>query len=86
MHSVPCQRGGAREVAVDRRPARVGDVRDGTTGKAVPGYLLKVVDEDDQPVADGEIGELLVNGPTAAMAYWNRDDTSGRYSNENPRR
>ncbi|HJM51919.1 MAG TPA: benzoate-CoA ligase family protein [Alphaproteobacteria bacterium] len=43
----------------------------GTTGKAVPGYELRIVDEDDQPVAAGELGELLVRGPSSATAYFN---------------
>jgi len=32
---------------------------------------LKIVDEQDQPVGVGEIGELLVSGPSSATAYWN---------------
>ena len=49
-HSVPCQRGGAREVAVDRRPARVGDVRDGTLPARVvcEAAVPKAVIEDKQ--------------------------------------
>jgi 4-hydroxybenzoate-CoA ligase len=47
------------------------DLRYGTSGKAVPGYDLKLVDEDDKPVATGEIGELLVRGPTTASMYFN---------------
>jgi len=48
-----------------------GDVRYGTSGKAVPGYELRLVDEADQPVAEGEIGELLVKGPSSASVYFN---------------
>jgi len=51
---------------------RPGEVRYGTTGKAVPGYDLKLVDEKGEPVAPGEIGELVVNGPSAAIGYWNQ--------------
>ena len=46
-----------------------GDVHYGTTGKPVPGYDLKIVDEDGREVADGEIGELVVRGPTAGEGY-----------------
>ncbi len=49
-----------------------GTVRYGTTGKAVPGYELKIVDEDGREVTTGEIGELVVRGPTAAEGYWNQ--------------
>ncbi len=55
---------------------REGDVCYNSTGKAVPGYELKVVDEEDNPVKPGEIGELLVKGPSAAMAYWNQRQKS----------
>jgi 4-hydroxybenzoate-CoA ligase len=51
---------------------RPGEIRYGTTGKAVPGYELKIVDETGQPVATGEIGELVVRGPTAGEGYWNQ--------------
>ena len=48
-----------------------GDVRYGSTGKAVPGYELRVVDDANNPVKPGEIGELQINGPTSAAGYWN---------------
>jgi 4-hydroxybenzoate-CoA ligase len=54
------------------------DVRYGTTGKPVPGYDLKIVDEDGREVADGEIGELVVRGPTAGEGYWNQRAKSRR--------
>jgi 4-hydroxybenzoate-CoA ligase len=49
-----------------------GDLRFGTTGKAVPGYEVKIVDEHGREVADGDVGELIVRGPTAAEGYWNQ--------------
>jgi benzoate-CoA ligase len=50
---------------------RPGDLRHGTTGKAVPGYELRVVDEQGNPVKQGELGELQIGGPTHASHYWN---------------
>jgi benzoate-CoA ligase family protein len=50
---------------------RPGEVRYGTTGKPVPGYDIKLVGEDGGPVNNGEMGELLVKGPTSAVMYWN---------------
>jgi benzoate-CoA ligase len=47
------------------------DVKYGTSGKPIPGYDLRIVDEEGAPVAPGEMGELLVRGPTAAIMYWN---------------
>ena len=55
-----------------------GDIRFGTTGKPVPGYELKIVDEHGVAVADGEIGELTVRGPTAGEGYWNQRAKSRR--------
>ena len=47
-----------------------GDVNYGTTGKVVPGYELRLLDEGGQPVADGEIGDLFIKGPSGALMYW----------------
>ena len=55
---------------------REGDVRYGTSGKAVPGYALKVVAETGEPAAPGEMGELWVNGGSSAVAYWNQREKS----------
>ncbi|MEW5863826.1 MAG: benzoate-CoA ligase family protein [Pseudomonadota bacterium] len=55
---------------------RPGDVRYGTTGKPVPGYELKLVDEQGNPVRQGELGELMIRGPTAANLYWNNREKS----------
>jgi 2-aminobenzoate-CoA ligase len=41
-----------------------GDIRAGSTGRAVPGYQARVVDDDGNPVAAGTIGRLAVRGPT----------------------
>jgi benzoate-CoA ligase len=51
-------------------------VRYGTTGRPVPGYALAIVDEAGRPVRRGEIGDLLVDGPTAAACYWNNRERS----------
>ena len=55
---------------------RPGDVRYGTSGRPVPGYELRIVDDEGRPVAPGEVGELQVAGPTSAMAYWNNREKS----------
>jgi 4-hydroxybenzoate-CoA ligase len=51
---------------------RPGDLRYGSTGKPVPGYDAKLVDEHDAEVGAGEVGELLVRGPSAGEGYWNQ--------------
>src|SRR5574340_1571220 len=55
---------------------RPGQVRYGTTGKAVPGYELRLIGEDGNPVAQGEIGELQISGPSSAIMYWNNRERS----------
>jgi benzoate-CoA ligase len=50
---------------------RPDDVRYGTTGSVVPGYELRLVDDEGRPVPTGHIGELQIAGPTCAMGYWN---------------
>ena len=55
---------------------RPGDVRYGTTGKPVDGYALELRGDDGRPVADGEVGDLYIQGPSAALLYWgNREKT-----------
>ena len=55
---------------------RPGDVRYGTTGKPVPGYQVRIVDDDGKVVPRGEPGELQIAGPTSAVAYWNNREKS----------
>ena len=50
---------------------RPGQVRYGATGLPVPGYRCRLTDGDGTEVAMGEIGDLLVSGPTSAPCYWN---------------
>ncbi|MCV0395203.1 MAG: benzoate-CoA ligase family protein [Rhizobiaceae bacterium] len=53
-----------------------GDIVYGTSGVAVPGYEVRLVGEDGREVGDGEVGELLVRGPSAADGYWNQREKS----------
>ncbi|MFZ1387072.1 MAG: benzoate-CoA ligase family protein [Thiolinea sp.] len=48
-----------------------GKVRYGTTGWPVPGYEIELRGEDGLPVPDGETGDLYIQGPSAALMYWN---------------
>jgi 4-hydroxybenzoate-CoA ligase len=51
---------------------RPDDIRYGTSGKPVPGYDAAVLDEHGHPVPNGEAGELVVRGASAADGYWNQ--------------
>jgi 4-hydroxybenzoate-CoA ligase len=53
-----------------------GTVRYGTSGRPIPGYDIRLVDEYGKDVADGEVGEMLVRGPSAADGYWNQREKS----------
>ncbi|MEL6374591.1 MAG: benzoate-CoA ligase family protein [Pseudomonadota bacterium] len=56
-------------IYVSNRP---DDIRYGTSGKPVPGYRIRLVDEEGADVPDGEVGEMIVEGPSAADGYWNQ--------------
>ncbi len=51
---------------------RPDDIEYGTSGIAVPGYDVRLVDETGSEVGSGVIGELLVRGDSAAADYWNQ--------------
>ncbi len=62
---------------------RPGQVRYGTTGVPVPGYQLRIVGDDGLECDPGVIGELQINGPTAALYYWNnREKTKQTFAGE----
>lgn len=49
-----------------------GDVRPGSTGKVVPGFEARIVDENFHDVPVGESGTLLIKGDSSAAYYWNK--------------
>src|ERR1700731_2950841 len=55
-----------------------GDIKYGTSGRPVPGYRVRLVNEAGTEVPDGEVGELLVDAPSAGEGYWNRRSKSRR--------
>jgi benzoate-CoA ligase len=62
---------------------RPGKVRYGTTGQPVPGYQLRIVGDDGRECGPGEIGELQISGPSAALCYWNnRARTKSTFAGE----
>ncbi len=52
------------------------DIVYGSSGKAVPEYDLRLVNEQGQEVTGDEIGELLVRGASSAIGYWNQREKS----------
>jgi benzoate-CoA ligase len=61
-----------------------GAVKYGTTGKPVPGYDIRLVDDEGNVITrSGEMGELQVRGPTSAIMYWNdREKSRGTFVGE----
>jgi 4-hydroxybenzoate-CoA ligase len=55
---------------------RPTDIRYGSTGKPVPGYDARIVDENGRDLGTDEIGELIVRGPSAGEGYWNQREKS----------
>lgn len=55
---------------------RPGDIRPGSSGKPFKGYEVKLVDESGAEVAQGEVGNLLVKGETAALFYLHQYERS----------
>lgn len=53
------------------------EITPGASGRPVPGYELRLVDDDGTVIEGaGELGMLEVSGPTSAVMYWNQRDKS----------
>ena len=62
---------------------RPGDVAPGTLGKVVPGFDVRVRDDDGRDLPDGEVGWLWVRGGSRAVAYWqNMEKTQSAFRGE----
>jgi len=53
-----------------------GDIKYGSAGRPVPGYQVRLINENGGDVANGEIGEMLVQAPSAGEGYWNQRNKS----------
>ncbi len=53
---------------------RPGAVRPGSSGQIIPGYEARIVNENNQPVKTGEIGNLLVKADSTCAVYWNQHE------------
>jgi len=57
---------------------RLDDVRPGSSGKPVPGYELKILDDAGNAVPPDEAGDLYVKGDSALALYWAQHEKSKR--------
>lgn len=53
---------------------RPGEARPGSSGKVLPGYEARIVDENDHDVSDNQVGSLLIKGDSVCACYWNQHE------------
>jgi benzoate-CoA ligase len=57
---------------------RIDDVRPDCTGTVVPGYEVRIVDDEGRDLPPGEVGSLLVKGDSICSMYWNQHERTKR--------
>jgi acyl-CoA synthetase (AMP-forming)/AMP-acid ligase II len=63
-----------REIAADPSVAH----RAASVGRPTPGVRVRIVDENDQPLPDGEVGEIVYQGDMFIEGYWNKPELSAQ--------
>ena len=53
-----------------------GERRPGSVGMPLPGISVQILDEQGEPVKDGETGELFLKGPNVFAGYWRREEAT----------
>ncbi len=53
---------------------RADDIKAGSSGRMVPGYAAKIIDENGKEVPRGEDGRLLIQGDSTCKYYWNNPE------------
>ena len=67
---------GTTEFSAMQFTPRFEDYEIGTIGKPLPGYSVKLLDENQNPVPDGTVGELWIQGDSMASCYWKQTQWS----------
>ncbi len=76
---VPIMEGiGSTEVGHIYISNRVDDIRPGVTGKPIPGYRVRLVDDAENDVPDDVPGRLLVKGQSVIRRYWNDPEKTAK--------
>jgi acyl-CoA synthetase (AMP-forming)/AMP-acid ligase II len=75
---------GVTECSPNVSQAKVGEYRNDTSvGQVLPGVEIHLIGSDQQPVADGEVGELWVRGPNVMKGYYhNPEETAAAINPE----
>ena len=61
-------------VACSNHPEK--ERKPGSIGTPIEGVEMQVVDEDDKPVAQGEVGEIVIRGHNIMKGYWQRPEAT----------
>jgi len=69
---------GSTEICHIFLSSRFNAVKPGSTGKIVPGYEARLLDDDGNAVLPGQTGNLLIRGGSVASAYWNQREETRR--------
>ena len=58
--------------------AEIMEIRPGSMGRAIPGHMVEVIDEQGTPVKEGTVGEIAVKRPDPVMflEYWRNPDAT----------
>lgn len=48
----------------------------GSVGKAIPNVKVDIFDDNDKPVKNGEIGQIVVQGPNVMKGYYKKKETT----------
>ncbi len=76
---VPIMEGiGSTEVGHIYISNRVDDIRPGVTGRPIPGYQVRLVDDSGNIVPDDVPGRLLVKGQSVIRRYWNDPEKTAK--------
>jgi malonyl-CoA/methylmalonyl-CoA synthetase len=77
------ERYGMTEIGMGLSNPLVGERRPGHVGTALPGVEVRLVDDRDQPLQEGESGEIQVRGPGVFTEYWRRPEaTAGAFTGD----
>ncbi|TXE13630.1 acyl-CoA synthetase [Algoriphagus aquimarinus] len=72
------ERYGMTEIGMAISNPYIGERRAGHIGQPLPGVEFRLVDENNQPVADGEPGEIQVKGDSVFKEYWGKPESTAK--------
>jgi malonyl-CoA/methylmalonyl-CoA synthetase len=70
------ERYGMTETLMNISNPYAGERRPGVVGLPLPGVSIRILNDEGQPVGDGETGEIYLKGPNVFAGYWNRPDAT----------